>query len=376
VSFYAETWRGNVSLYRYRDRAVAHDVLARLKAMDLHLRLMHVCGTHQDTLSRHGLDVLLDACGVQVRQGPGCPVCVTTAKEFEEAAVLAEAGKTVLTFGDVARVPGRRGSLLNLRGEGHDVRVVYSVNDAVALARRETKDMVFMAAGFETTAPTTAAVALTGLPANFTVLSCHRYLPPALNALLAMGATQVDGIIEPGHVSAIIGLKPYEGLSAQYGIPQVVAGFEPLDLLMAVYMLAQQIQRGDATVENEYTRVVRYEGNLRALDAMRRVFVPSDVEWRGFPVIPHSGMAMKPPFEAWDARKVWADDLQRVDDLVEETPGCQCGAVLRGVIEAPNCPLFGTTCTPIHPAGPCMVSVEGSCHIAYKYPQGRALRAT
>jgi hydrogenase expression/formation protein HypD len=356
-----------VSIYRYRDRAFAQDVLTRLKAMGLRLHIMHVCGTHQDTLTRSGVDSLLEACGVEVRQGPGCPVCVTTAREFEEAAVLARTGKTILTFGDVAKVPGRGGSLLDLRGEGHDVRVVYGIGDAVAVARDEAKDVVFMAAGFETTAPTTAAMVLAGLPENFTVLSCHRYLPPALNALLAMGEFRLDGIIEPGHVSAIIGLKPYEPLSTRYGVPQVVAGFEPLDLLMAVYMLAQQIQRGDATVENEYTRVVRPEGNRRALDAMHRVFDASDVAWRGFPVIPRSGMTLKRQFEAWDARKAWEDDLQRVDAVVEETSGCRCGDVLRGLLESRGCPLFGTACTPTHPVGPCMVSVEGACHIDFTY---------
>ncbi len=332
---------------------------------------MHVCGTHQDTLTRYGLDFLLDACGVRVRQGPGCPVCVTTAREFEEAAVLARAGKTIMTFGDVARVPGRRGSLLDLRGAGYDVRVVYGIGDAVALAQAEAKDVVFLAAGFETTAPTTAATLLAGCPENFSVLSCHRFLPPALDALLAMGESRLDGIIEPGHVSAIIGLQPYEGLAQRYRLPQVIAGFEPLDLLIAVYMLAQQVQRGETRVENEYTRVVRYEGNRRALDVMHRVFVAADVEWRGFPVIPRSGMTMKREFEAWDARKVWEDDLRQVKDDVEETPGCRCGDVLRGLIESRECLLFGEVCTPTHPVGPCMVSVEGSCNIEFKYRQAR-----
>jgi hydrogenase expression/formation protein HypD len=335
--------------------------------MDLQLQFMHVCGTHQDTLTRYGLDFLLETCGVRVRQGPGCPVCVTTAREFEEAAVLARTGKTITTFGDVSKVPGRRGSLLDLRGKGYDVRVVYGIGDAVALAQEEDKDVVFVAAGFETTAPTTAAMILEGLPENFSVLSCHRYIPPALNALLAMGETRLDGIIEPGHVSAIIGLKPYERLSEAYGIPQIVAGFEPLDLLMAVYMLAQQIQHGEAKVENEYSRVVRCEGNLRALDAMSRVFDAFDVEWRGFPVIPRSGMRIKRRFEAWDARKVWEDDIQTVSGFLEETRGCRCGEVLRGVIESWECPLFGRACMPTHPIGPCMVSVEGSCNIEYKY---------
>jgi len=356
-----------VSFFRYRDKTVARTIIERLKAMRLQIKLMHVCGTHQDTLTRYGLDALLRTCGVSIRQGPGCPVCVTTAQEFEEAAVLAKKGKTIATFGDVAKVPGAEGSLMDLRGRGFNVRVVYGIVDAVELARATDEDVVFMAVGFETTAPATAAMLLEGLPDNFSILTCHRFMPPAIEALFAMGEFRLHGVIEPGHVSTIIGLKPYEVLLERYGIPQVVAGFEPLDMLMAVYMLARQITRGEARVENEYSRVVRYEGNVKALDAMNRVFEACDVAWRGFPVIPRSGMRMKEEFETWDARKMWEDDLRSVEGFIEETRGCRCGDVLRGVIESEECPLFGKTCTPTHPVGPCMVSVEGSCNIEYKY---------
>ena len=335
--------------------------------MSLQIKLMHVCGTHQDTLTRYGLDSLLRTCGVRIRQGPGCPVCVTTAREFEEAAVLAKRGKTITTFGDVSKVPGAEGSLMDLRGRGFDIRVVYGIVDAIELAREMDHNVVFMAVGFETTAPATATMLLGGLPENFSILNCHRFMPPAIEALFTMGEFRLNGVIEPGHVSTIIGLKPYEKIVERYGIPQVVAGFEPLDILMAVYMLAQQITRGDARVDNEYSRVVRYEGNVKALDVMNRVFEPFDVEWRGFPVIPRSGMKIKKEFEAWDARKLWEDDLQSVEGYIEETRGCRCGDVLRGLIESWECPLFGKTCTPAYPVGPCMVSVEGSCNIEYKY---------
>lgn len=354
-------------MFRYRDSKVAGEIVERLKAMNLRIQLMHVCGTHQDTLIRYGLDSLLKTCGVRVRQGPGCPVCVTPAREFEEAIALARKGKTIMTFGDVSRVPGKQGSLLDLRGEGLDVRVVYGIGDAVKLARQLDGDGVFMAVGFETTAPATAATVLEGLPENFSILSCHRYVPPALHALLEMGECRLDGLIEPGHVSTIIGLKPYESLSEKYGIPQVVAGFEPLDMLMAVYMLARQIKRGEASVENEYSRVVRYEGNVRALEVMNQVFEAFDVDWRGFPLLPGSGMRIRREFESWDARKVWEDDFRGLEGFVEEVGGCRCGEVLRGLIESWECPLFGTACTPTHPIGPCMVSVEGSCNIDYKY---------
>ena len=353
-------------MFRYRDRKLAHEILNKLRGMKLNLQIMHVCGTHQDTLTRYGLDALLRDCGIRVRQGPGCPVCVTPAREFEEAAVLAQAGKVITTFGDVSRVPGQNRSLLDLRSSGYDIRIVYSIADAVKLSQKLDTDVVFMAVGFETTAPATAAMLIEGVPDNFSILSCHRYVPPALHALLSMGEYRLDGLIEPGHVSTIIGMQPYLELSETYHLPQVIAGFEPLDLLIAVYMIAQQVQRGEAKVENEYSRVVKPAGNTKALQALDEVFHPIDVEWRGFPTIPRSGMALKKHYASWDARDVWSDALQEVQ-IIDEVPGCRCGEILRGLIEPTECPLFQTTCNPTHPIGPCMVSIEGSCHIELKY---------
>ena len=353
-------------MFRYRDRKLAQEILAKLRAMKLNLQIMHVCGTHQDTLTRYGLDALLRGCGIRVRQGPGCPVCVTPAREFEEAAVLAQAGKVITTFGDVARVPGQHRSLLDLRSYGYDIRIVYSIADAVKLSRKLENDVVFMAVGFETTAPATAAMLIEGIPDNFSILNCHRYVAPALRALLSMGEYRLDGLIEPGHVSTIIGTHPYQELSETYNIPQVIAGFEPLDLLIAVYMIAQQVQRGEAKVENEYSRVVKPKGNTKALQVLDEVFHPIDIEWRGFSTIPQSGMAFNKQYAHWDARRIWADALQEIR-LVDEAPGCRCGEILRGLIEATDCPLFGTRCTPTHPIGPCMVSIEGSCQIEFKY---------
>lgn len=357
-----------MSRFRYRDREIADKVIRRLKEMNLEIRLMHVCGTHQDTLVRFGLDTLFRECGVTIKQGPGCPVCVTTAREFEEAMLLARTGKTIATYGDVSRVPGRNGSLLDLKAEGFDVRVVYGIEDAIRIAERGTREVVFMAVGFETTAPSTAATVLRGLPENFSVLCCHRYLPPALFALLDMGEFKIHGIIEPGHVSTIIGLEPYEKISMQYHIPQVVAGFEPLDMLMGVFMLASQIKKVEAKVENEYSRVVRYEGNIKALKAMDMVFEASNVDWRGFPEIPNSGMRLKDEFEHVDARRKYENELKGLDnEKFVEAEGCRCGDVLRGIIDSTECPLFGKACSPANPIGPCMVSVEGSCNIDYKY---------
>jgi hydrogenase expression/formation protein HypD len=246
--------------------------------------------------------------------------------------------------------------------------MVYSIDDAVRMARTDKKETVFMGVGFETTAPGTAVAVRSGLPDNFSVLGCHRTVPPALKALVEMGEVRLDGLIEPGHVSVIIGLRPYEFLSREYHLPQVVAGFEPLDLLMAVLMLARQKKEGRAEVENEYSRAVRPEGNVKAQEALAAVFEPFDVDWRGFPVIPGSGLRLRQQFERWDARKKFADELSDLRDAVFPEPkGCLCGEVLRGIRDPQRCPLFGRKCKPESPVGPCMVSSEGSCNILYRY---------
>lgn len=354
--------------FHLRDPSMARRLIERLRSMHLSLRIMHVCGTHQDTLVRHGLEPMLRSAGVEIRQGPGCPVCVTTPRELEEILTLARSGMRVAVFGDMLRVPSPSGSLEEARARGADVRVVYSAEDAVRLARRDNRETVFMAVGFETTAPGTALALKTGPPENFSVLTCHRNVPPALEALLGMGELRLDGLIEPGHVSTIIGIRPYEPLSEKYRIPQVVAGFEPLDLLMAVYMLGRQKLEGRAEVENEYSRVVRPEGNAKALELLDRTFEACDVEWRGFPVIPGSGLRLRPEFEKWDARKKFAEELAPLREKVfREPPGCRCGEVLRGIREPEKCPLFGRKCRPESPVGPCMVSAEGGCNILYKY---------
>jgi hydrogenase expression/formation protein HypD len=311
---------------------------------------------------------MLHDAGVEIRQGPGCPVCVTTPREIEECIRLARDGKRIAAFGDMMRVPGPSGSLLGMHAKGADIRMVYSVDDAVNMARADGKETVFMGVGFETTAPGTAVALRSGPPQNFSVLSCHRTVPPALKALMEMGEVKLDGLIQPGHVSAIIGLEPYKFLSREYHIPQVVAGFEPLDLLMGVYMLARQKKEGRTQLENEYGRVVRPEGNVRARDAMDAVFEPCDVEWRGFSVIPGSGLSIRAGYEKWDARQKYAGDLKDLKDtMFPEPKGCQCGEVLRGIREPQKCPLFGRKCKPQSPVGPCMVSSEGSCNILYRY---------
>ena len=356
-------------MFSLRDKQLADDIISQIANAKVHLRFMHVCGTHQDTLVKHGLDVLLQQCGIEIGQGPGCPVCVTTPKEIEEILLLAKQGKTITTFGDMTRVPGVSSSLQEMKTEGCDVRTVYSIEDALILAENhKEKEVVFMAVGFETTAPTTASILLQNPPLNFSVLCCHRLIPPALQAILQMGELKIDGFIEPGHVSTIIGTKPYEFVSKVYQVPQVIAGFEPLDLLMAVWMLLRQIQQEKAVVENEYVRAVKPEGNRKAQQILRQVFEPFDVKWRGFPVIPRSGLRLHKKYELYDARKKYEDELRTIEkrEFVEPT-GCLCGDVLRGLISSRQCPLFGHECTPENPVGPCMVSSEGNCHILYRY---------
>jgi len=356
-------------VFTLKDKNLAKDVVSKIKKLNVNLKFMHVCGTHQDTLVKNGLDSLLKECGVEIGQGPGCPVCVTTPREIEEMLVLARKGKTVTSFGDMINVPGEEESLRSIRTEGFDVRTVYGIEDAVEIAEKNKDlDVVFMAVGFETTAPTTASVILKNPPDNFSILCCHRTIPEALRAIIEMGEIKIDGLIEPGHVSTIIGTKPYEFLSNDYNVPQVVAGFEPIDVLMGAWMLVQQIEKGRSFVQNEYTRVVHPDGNIKAQKAIKEVFEPGDVKWRGFPVIPKTSLELKNKFDKYDARKKFKDELSELENKeFHEPEGCLCGELLRGLVSPFDCPLFGQACTPETPVGPCMVSIEGSCNIEYRY---------
>lgn len=356
-------------MFSLKDKKLADKIVNDIKKSDIKLKFMHVCGTHQDTLVKHGLDALLKKCGVEIVQGPGCPVCVTTAREIEEMLNLARTGKIVTSFGDMINVPGEKHSLRSMKEEGYDVRTVYGIEDAVKIAQNHPeKEVVFIAIGFETTAPTTASVILNKPPKNFSILCCHRIIPPALKAIVEMGEIKLNGLIEPGHVSTIIGIKPYEFLSKKYKVPQVVAGFEPIDVLMGVWMLVKQIKTGKAFVENEYSRVVHPNGNIKAKKALNDIFEPCDITWRGFSVIEKSGLRLKSKFEEYDARKRFNDDLVEIHlKEFHEPEGCMCGELLRGLVTPFECPLFGQACTPESPIGPCMVSIEGSCNIGYRY---------
>jgi len=357
-------------MLRFRDKAIAAKVLEKIRDLGVKARFMNICGTHQDTIVRYSLDTLLEPYGIELIAGPGCPICVTTAREYMEAMILASKGKIVATYGDAARVRIKGRSLISLRGEGADVRIVYSIDDAVDIAvKNPDRDVVFLAVGFETTAPATAYTILSDPPKNFYILSCHRRIPPAIEALLSLGEIRIDGFIDPGHVSTIIGIEPYERIVSNFPIPHVISGFEPLDVLVSVYMLARQIKRGEAKVENEYGRAVRREGNPKALKLIEEVFETVDLEWRGLSRVSNSGMHLRKKYEDREARLVFQDEIDLHGDY-SEPKGCLCSEVLRGLVKPRDCPLFSNVCTPLNPIGPCMVSVEGACYIEYKHRRG------
>ena len=265
------------------------------------------------------------------------------------------------------RVPGSERLLADAKAEGGDVRVVYGINRAIEIAEKEDNDVAFISAGFETTAPTTAAELLATPPENFSVLSCHRLIPPAIDFLINSGETSLNALIEPGHVCTIIGTKPFEYFSSEFGIPQAVAGFNPLDILMSVYMILRQIHNETPKIENEYTRAVKDEGNVIAQEKMNQVFEVTSREWRGFPKIPNSILEIKDEFSEFNAREKY--DIE-VKDVNEAPKGCICGPILRGLARPEDCKLFRKACNPLHPIGACMVSKEGTCNIAHRYSRG------
>jgi hydrogenase expression/formation protein HypD len=342
------------------------DIRGAASSLD-HIKIMHVCGTHEQSIVQYGLRSLLPDT-VEIIAGPGCPVCITPTYDIDTAVFLAKNGVVVTTFGDMYKVPSTE-SLSDAKSRGADIRIVYSVSNAVETARKSPgKEVVHFGIGFETTAPTTAVV-VKDAPENFSVLSCHRLIPPALLFLLGLGAIDIQGFIDPGHVSAIIGTRPYEVISEKYRIPQVVAGFEAEDLVKGVLMIVNQLREGRAEVENEYTRVVKEEGNVVAQRIMEEVFEVVDADWRALPRIPGSGYELSRKYEEQNARKKFEDILEEFVYVDSEPKGCRCGEVLRGLVYPEECPLFGKVCTPVNPVGPCMVSREGSCSIKYRYGQ-------
>jgi hydrogenase expression/formation protein HypD len=352
----------------FRDGGLAGKLARDIAALATEpVRIMEVCGGHTHAIARHGLEDLVPP-EVEFLHGPGCPVCVIPMGRVDDAIALAEQGLTLATFGDLMRVPGRRGSLLEAKAKGADVRMVYSPLDALDLARAEPgHEVVFFAIGFETTAPATAVTLLRareqGL-ANFAVFCNHVTIVPPLRAILDTPGTRIDAFIAPGHVSTVIGTEPYRFIPEEYGKQVVVAAFEPLDLLASTAMILRQRAEGRCEVENQYTRVVRAEGNPHALAAIAETMeLRETFEWRGLGWIPDSALRLRPAFAAWDAEKRFEIPGERVPDR----KACQCGQVLVGAIKPHECKVFGTACTPERPLGTCMVSAEGACAAYYAY---------
>jgi hydrogenase expression/formation protein HypD len=358
----------------YRDPAAARAAVRRITELaeggsnGLPYAFMEVCGGHTHTIYRHGIEQLLPDT-VDLVHGPGCPVCVIPMGRVDDAIALAERPDVVFTsFGDMMRVPGSRSNLLEAKARGADVRMVYSPLDALKIARAmPDRRVVFFAVGFETTAPSTAVTLLRareeGL-ANFSVFSNHVTIVPPLKAILNSPDLRLDGFLGPGHVSTVVGNRPYRFVPERYGKPLVTTGFEPLDILQAIVMLLQQIRDGRCEVENQYNRVVRDEGNPIALDILRRVFtLRPHFEWRGLGFIAQSALALREEFAAFDAERIF--DLPGV--RVADPKACQCGEVLKGVLKPWECKVFGTACTPETPIGTCMVSSEGACAAYYTF---------
>jgi hydrogenase expression/formation protein HypD len=359
-------------LEEYRDPVLARRLLAELRVTATKpWTIMEVCGGQTHTIVRQGIDELLPA-GIRMIHGPGCPVCVTPLETIDKALAIAARPDVILTsYGDMLRVPGTSTDLLALKARGADVRVVYTPLDAVRIATENPgREVVFLAVGFETTAPANAMAVLhaasSGVP-NFSVLVSHVLVPPAITALMDDPDTQVQAFLAAGHVCAVMGWTEYEPIAAKYDVPVVVTGFEPLDLLEGILMAVRQLEQGRAEVENQYARAVRRSGNSAAQNAMRRVFQVTDRTWRGIGPIPASGLALSPEFSRYDAETRFA-----VGDLVtRESPDCIAGDILRGTRVPTDCAAYGRTCTPRNPLGAPMVSSEGTC--AAFFNAGRTL---
>jgi hydrogenase expression/formation protein HypD len=354
----------------YRDPATAAALISRVTELagDDHFKFMEVCGGHTHTIYRHGIEHMLPPA-VELVHGPGCPVCVIPMGRIDDAIAVARTPGVIFTsFGDMMRVPGSTGNLLQAKAEGADVRFVYSPLDALRLAiENPDREVVFFAVGFETTAPSTAITVRQardrGLM-NFSVFSNHVTIVPPIRAILESPDLRLDGFLGPGHVSTVVGQRPYRFVPAQYHKPLVTAGFEPLDILQSIVMLLEQLRSGRCEVENQYRRVVAEEGNPRALALLNEVFeLRPHFEWRGLGFISQSGLKLRPEMGPWDAELRFDVPGVRVAD----PKACQCGEVLKGVIKPWECKVFGTACTPETPIGTCMVSSEGACAAYYNF---------
>jgi hydrogenase expression/formation protein HypD len=354
-----------------KDTIVLKRIRDSMNATNRPVRLMEVCGTHTVAIFKHGIRDIIPK-DIILLSGPGCPVCVTPIKDVDAAIAISKLNNvTLTTFGDMMRVPGSKQSFYDAQAEGADIKVVYSPIDALKLTlEHKERNFVFFATGFETTSPSIAGTLFEAERVkadNFYIYSAHKTVPPALKALLDSDDVRVEGLILPGHVSTIIGSRPYEFIASDYRVPSVITGFDAEDIIQGIMMLLEQIASARAVVEIQYKRAVRVEGNQKALYLMNEYFEPCDVKWRGIGTIPQSGLRLKDKYSRWDVNKVFSID---VPDS-EEPKSCMCGSVLRGVKIPTDCPLFGKTCTPERPVGACMVSTEGSCAAYYKYGASR-----
>lgn len=346
----------------------AAEEIRRLANPSRQYRIMEVCGGHTHSIYRFGLQDLLPE-NIELIHGPGCPVCVLPMGRVDDGLQLAQDPNVILTaFGDMMRVPGRMGTPLEMKAKGADIRMVYSPLDALKLAEKNPgRQVVFFAIGFETTAPSTALTLMRAKKLgieNFTVFCNHVTIVPAMRAILDSPDMRLDGFIGPGHVSTVIGCRPYEFVAKEYGKPVVTSGFEPLDLLQSMVMLLRQMNEGRAQVENQYERVVPWEGNRAALGAMAQVFeLRPYFEWRGLGFISQSALKLRLEYAPWDAEARFAVEGVRVTD----PKAAQCGEVLKGVLKPQQCKLFGKECTPERPVGALMVSSEGACAAYYNY---------
>jgi len=364
----ANPGRSSMDLSGYRDPAIARNLIEALqKSATTPVKFMEVCGTHTVSIARNGLrDVMPES--ITLLSGPGCPVCVTSNADIDTAIEFGRQPNVIVTtFGDMMKVPGSYSSLSEEKADGRDIRIVYSPLDALDMAEKNPdKEVIFVGVGFETTVPVIASsieqAQRRGIT-NFSVFSAHKTVPEALRALVNDPDVEIGGFILPGHVSTIIGQEPYRFLAEEYGVPSVITGFEPVDVLQGVYMLSEQVREGRADIEIAYTRGVPPQGNPAAIAKIAEVFEPIDNEWRGIGVIPGTGLGIREEFSEFDAMK----KVPVTPPETKEIAGCQCGEVLRGVTLPFNCKLFGKGCTPEHPVGPCMVSSEGSCAAYYRY---------
>jgi hydrogenase expression/formation protein HypD len=332
------------------------------------LWVMHVCGTHEHEMRRHALRQLLPA-NVHLVAGPGCPVCITPASVIATAIAIAlRPERPILcTYGDMARVPIDRGSLFESRRDGADVRIIYSIRDTLAVAQENPeRPVVFFSVGFETTAAPVAAMLRSGVPDNFFVYACHRYVPPAVRVLAASDSDGMHGFLLPGHASVITGEEPYRFLPDEFGKASAIAGFEPADILAGMLSILRQVHENRPAVANCYPRAVRPEGNRNAQAAIEDVFRRSDAPWRGIGTLPGTGLVLNDRFSNLDALARFGMAEVPASDIL---PGCICHLIMLGKHAPDECPHFGTSCTPEHPHGPCMVSTEGTCRAHYLYPE-------